>query len=114
MSCLLSKLSNERKPCFLAGDFNINLLNLETNSETEKYFEEITNKNFMPLITSPTRITSKSKTLIDNILCNQFSKEVISGNLTVGISDHIPQFALISSNKPLLLSEHNETVNHKL
>ena len=66
----------------------------------------------MPLITSPTRITSKSKTLIDNILCNQFSNEVISGNLTVGISDHIPQFALIPSNKPTSNSGYKQQTKY--
>ena len=49
----------------------------------------------MPLITLPTRITNSSKTLIDNIFCNQFSRDIVSGNITVSISDHIPQFAII-------------------
>ena len=49
----------------------------------------------MPLITIPTRITTHSKTLIDNIFFNQFSNDIISGNITVGISDHIPQFSII-------------------
>ena len=49
----------------------------------------------MPLITLPTRITSQSKTLIDNIWTNRYEKEIIAGNITVGISDHIPQFTLI-------------------
>ena len=52
----------------------------------------------MPLITYPTRITSKTKTLIDNIFYNQFSSDIVSGNLTIGISDHMPQFALIPNN----------------
>ena len=59
------------------------------------YFDSMTNNNFMPLITLPTRITSSSKTLIDNILYNQFSDDIISGNITVGISDHIPQFSIV-------------------
>ena len=49
----------------------------------------------MPLITLPTRITSKSKTLIDNILFNQFAHGIKSGNINVSISDHSPQFAII-------------------
>ena len=73
----------------------MNLLQLETNTDIEQYFDEITNNNFMPLISSPTRITKDTKTLIDNILFNQYSNNIISGNLTVGISDHLPQFALI-------------------
>ena len=49
----------------------------------------------MPLITLPTRITASSKTLIDNILHNQFTPNIQSGNLSVSISDHIPQFVII-------------------
>ena len=78
---------------------NMNLLQLElqleAKPEIENYFNVMTNQNFTPLITYPTRITSKSKTLIDNIFFNEFSSDVVSGNLTVGLSDHIPQFALI-------------------
>ena len=51
----------------------------------------------MPLITLPTRIAKDSKTLIDNIFYNQFENDIISGNLTVGISDHLPQFSIIPS-----------------
>ena len=54
----------------------------------------------MPLITCPTRFGKTSKTLIDNIFFNQFSPDIISGNLTVGISDHVPQFALVPYNYP--------------
>ena len=99
MSPLLKKLSKEKKPCYLAGDFNMNLLQVDNNSEIEHYFDLITENNFTPLITAPTRITGKSKTLIDNILFNDFSSNIASGNLTVGISDHMPQFALIPNNQ---------------
>ena len=98
MATLLSKISKEKKPCYLAGDFNMNLFQLDTKSDIGHYFDVITEKNFTPLITSPTRITSSTKTLIDNILYNEFSNNIISGNLLVGISDHIPQFALIPTN----------------
>ena len=44
---------------------------------------------FVPYIIQPTRITSHSKSIIDNIFSNYISQEVISGNLTSTISDHI-------------------------
>ena len=91
----LRKINKEKKPVVVAGDFNIDLLKLNSHSQTNKYFDEITNLNFMPLITLPTRITSKSKTLIDNILFNQFVPDIKSGNLDVSISDHTPQFSII-------------------
>ena len=98
ISPLITKLSKEKKICYLAGDFNMNLLNLDKDVEIEKYFDLFTSNKFMPLITCPTRIGKTSKTLIDNIFYNQFSNDIKSGNFTVGISDHTPQFALITTN----------------
>ena len=108
MSKLLIKVSKEKKPCYLAGDFNMNLLQLENKPEIENYFDMITNQNFTPLITYPTRITNKSKTLIDNIFTNEFSSNIVSGNLTVGISDHIPQFTLIPTNISKIKSNRSQ------
>ena len=91
----LQKANKEKKMVLLAGDFNIDLLKLNKDSLTNEYFDQITNINFMPLITLPTRISTRSKTLIDNILFNQFSHGIKSGNINVSISDHSPQFAII-------------------
>ena len=111
ISISLSKISKERKTCYLAGNFNINLLQLENNTDIENYFDTITDLNFTPLITSPTRITSNTKTLIDNILYNDFSSNIVSGNITVGISDHTPQFALVPRN--MSKRTNHETRNRK-
>ena len=59
----------------------MNLLQLENNPELENYFDMMTNQDFTPLITYRTRITNKCKTLIDNILSNEFSSNIVSGNL---------------------------------
>ena len=75
----------------------MNLLQLQNNSDMEAYFDELTNQNFTPLITTPTRITTRTKSLIDSIFFNEFCSDIVSGNITVSISDHLPQFALISN-----------------
>ena len=49
----------------------------------------------LPYISSPTRITTKSRTLIDNIFSNNTSHETLSGNITTTISDHYAQFLLL-------------------
>ena len=49
---------------------------------------------FLPYILLPTRISSNSNTLIDNILSNFISNEVIDVNLSATISDHLPQFLI--------------------
>ena len=73
----------------------MDLLQLHKHTVIEHFFDTLTSNKFMPLITKPTRISKTSKTLIDNIFHNQFSSATTSGNLTVGISDHLPQFSLI-------------------
>ena len=77
------------------GDFNINLLSSVQNTDSAEFFNEMTSFNFLPLITAPTRVTSRSKLLIDNIFVNRYDQNIISGNILVGISDHMPQFSLI-------------------
>ena len=74
----LKKVNKEKKTAIIAGDFNIDLLKLNSHSQTNNYFDQITNLNFMPLITLPTRITSTSKTLINNILFNKFLRNSLS------------------------------------
>ena len=92
---LLKKLTKENKLCYLTGDFNMNLLSMNKDKDVQEFFDNLTDKKFMPLIKIPTRIAKNSKTLIDNIFFNQFSNNIVSGNLTVGISDHLPQFSII-------------------
>ena len=45
-------------------------------------------------ITIPTRITSRSSTLIDNIFTNIVHESLVSGNLIFSISDHLAQFLI--------------------
>ena len=92
---LLEKLSLENKNIVLLGDFNIDLLHYGDSKDTSEYLELMTSSSFFPFITLPTRITSKTKTLIDNIFLNFHSPEISSGNLTTSISDHMTQFLTI-------------------
>ena len=49
---------------------------------------------FFPLITLPTRITSHSATLIDNIFTNDFDNYAFSGLVLTDISDHLTIFSI--------------------
>ena len=89
---MLEKVSKEQKQIFLLGDFNINLLNYNVHQPTNDFLDSLAFNSIIPYILQPTRFTSHSKTLIDNIFSNILSKEIIPGNLTATISDHLPQF----------------------
>ena len=91
---LLDKFSKENEQVFLLGDLNMNLLNYNDHQPTNEFLDSLTSNSFLPYILQPTRLTSHSKTLIDNIFSNVISYEVISGNITATISDHLPQFFL--------------------
>ena len=76
------------------GDFNINILEYEKNREVEEFLDTLNSHLIIPSILFPTRITDHSETLIDNIYFSHNKYNLNSGNLMVGISDHLPQFAL--------------------
>ena len=92
---LLENLSNEQKPIFLLGDFNVNLLNYNEHNQTNRFVDSLSSNSFIPLILQQTRITSHYNTIIDNIFSNVIDPDIKSGNLTATISDHLPQLLII-------------------
>ena len=69
---LLEKVSKEQKSVFLLGDFNFNLLNYNVHNATNEFLNSLVLNSFLPYILQQTRITSHSKTLIDNIFLIQY------------------------------------------
>ena len=104
---LNDKLVNEKKKIFIAGDFNFDLLQTD-KSETFAFFENMMATHLLPTITIPTKINKKNSTIIDNIFTNQINPDMLSGNLTVGISDHLISFFIIpNDNQNHLPKKHN-------
>ena len=109
LSCLLDKLSQEgNKKIYIAGDFNFDLLKIINHTATANFYEKVTSNLLLPLISLPTKINEKNNTLIDNIFTNQINPDIISGNLTVNISDHLPSFMIMpKTNQIHLAKKHN-------
>ena len=91
----LKTIDKERKKCILLGDFNIDLLKFDTHDGTRDYYDLLSANCFKPSILQPTRLSSKSASLIDNIFYNDIETSSNGGNLTTSISDHFPQFCLL-------------------
>ncbi|XP_065678993.1 uncharacterized protein LOC136093712 [Hydra vulgaris] len=98
---LLEKLSHEAKNIVLMGDFNIDLLNYRESQVISNYFESLCSHSLFPTIILPTRVTAKTETLIDKIFMNPFPTNIVSGNLTISIYDHMAQFVCIPNNPPI-------------
>ena len=91
---LLTNIRKEEKTCMLIVDFNINLLNAETNTNISEFYGNMSSCFFAPYILQPTRMTKTLKTLIDDIFLNSIEFETFSGNLSTLIYDHFPQLLL--------------------
>ena len=72
-------------------------MNYNVPNPTTEFLDSLASNSFFPYILEPTRITSHSKTLIDNIFTNITLPDSISGNLTATISDHLPQFLIVAN-----------------
>ena len=94
LALILSKIKAEKKLLYLLGDYNINLLNSGSHSQTDEFLDIMFSHSLLPTITKPTRITRSSATLIDNIFCNSLlsTENVYCGILCTDISDHLPIF----------------------
>ena len=87
LKSLTKRLSKEnKKEVILLGDFNIDLIKSNSNSNTSEFLDVIYSSNLLPHITSLSRLTSRSHTLIDNIFSN-INEECIP--------DHLGQFLII-------------------
>ena len=95
MTSLPTNLQKEEKTFMLMGDFNINLLNTDTNTNISEFYDNMSSHLFAPYILQATRLTKISETLIDNIFLNSIEVETFSGNFTSLISDYPPKLLIL-------------------
>ena len=70
-------------------------MNYNEHNPTNEFLDSLVSNSFIPINLQPTRITSHSNTLLDNIFSNIIDPDTISGNSTATISHHLPQSAII-------------------
>ena len=108
LASILQIVGKEKnKACAIMGDFNADLLQIDSHEDTNYFYNILTSQCFRPLILQPTRVTATSATLIDNIFINDMTLQSTGGNITSTISDHFTQFcALNMENKKENPSRH--------
>ena len=75
---------------FILGDFNLDLLKYQDNSQIDEFLNDMLSHSYFPTIRHPTRITDSSATLLDNIFTNCIENFSESANVLSDISDHLP------------------------
>ena len=74
------------------GDFNISILNSQSHQPSNEFINLMVSNSLYPLISKPTRLTSATATLIDNIFTNNLEHCMNSGIFYSDLSDHLPIF----------------------
>ena len=105
MQIILQNIIMNQKPCYIVGDFNINLLNTETSANFLNLMSSYCSK---PHISTATRLNNEGNyaSLIDNIVSNT-NNESFSGTICYDISDHLPIYYCAYSNS-------NSNNNHNI
>ena len=93
LESVLNVINRERKLCVIGGDLNIDILKHLTHLTAEPsslLLNTMAALGFLPCISLPTRLTSHSKTLIDNFFCNEISLVNDPIVIMADLSDHLP------------------------
>ena len=73
-STLLEHHTNSQN-VYMCGDYNVDLLKLNSIPFNEIYFDNVLSAGYIPKITHPTRL-SENSTLIDNIFTTNLSSNL--------------------------------------
>ena len=87
----LTNLAKEKKEVYICGDFNFDLLKVDTDNFTQYFFNSLCSYGFLIHILQPTRVTEHAATVIDNIFSNNLQDDILSGNVLLTLSDHFAQ-----------------------
>ncbi len=90
----LAKFSRTNTDTILAGDFNINLLQINERLVFANFLDKLLGHGFYPKITLPTRLGKHSSTIIDNFFCKLSANSIttVAGIIVTALSDHFPYF----------------------
>jgi len=89
---ILTIITKDNKHCYVMGNFNLDLLHYNHHVPIHEFIDSLFSHALFPLISNPTRLTSYSATLIDNIFTNNLSKNVFNRIVLNDLFDHSSVF----------------------
>ena len=100
----------------LIDDVNIDLIKYDSNIDSCAFLDKIYSSFLLLYISSPSRLTTRSKTLTYKLFCNNIEQAINSGDRTSTITDHYAQFLLLEIINPMTkkLQHSFKTMNKKV
>ena len=106
------RTKNCNKDIHIAGDFNLNLLDHDTNKKLQDFLNLVYQNDLIPT-NKPTRVTMKTATAVDHILTNYYvDNDFKSGIFKTDIYENFPVCLLLPL-LPLANSENETTFIYK-
>ena len=97
-NCVI-KVVKENKELYICGDFNFDLVKIDSDYNTQHFFNLLCSYGFLPHILQPTRVTENTATVIDNIFSNNIKDNISCGNILLTLSEHFSQFLSVKREK---------------
>ena len=95
---LIEELRQKCKNIVIGMDHNLDLLKHHIHSYTNDFLQLNLDKELIPCINIPTRITKSSATLIDNIIISMHLHDNSDSNILLSdISDHLPSLCTLKN-----------------
>ena len=110
---LIKQLNKEKDHEVVIGiDHNLDLLKTHQHFQTNEFLEVNLKRNLLPTISKPTRITTKSATLIDNIFLSTRLQNTMESTFIINdMSDHLPCLVIIKNQRKCL--KENKTITSR-
>ena len=108
---IINSINNNKNDIIICGDFNIDLLKVESRSLYSEYLEIIFSMSLIPSINLPTRLSRRNATLIDNIF-SKLSPNIIQNSCIIvnDISDHFMPVLCLQNKIPRKIKPKHITV----
>lgn len=99
LDSLLSCASENRWLLTIGGDMNIDIA--KGLSAANDFLLVLQSNGFQNLISTPTRVTLSSASVLDLFITNRNTDGILSGVINSDVSDHLPTFCMLNRNSSL-------------
>ena len=100
------------KPLLIMGDFNLDLLQFNTDTKIDDFVNNMISSSLFPLINKRTNFFINSSTLIDHAWCNILHDQVKSYIINTSVSSHKPILTIIPTSLKQFTNEHDNIGKH--
>ena len=94
---ILTNLAKTNTNNYIMGDFNLDLLQANTQNNVNELIHTFNSHFHYCTITHPTRVKQTSATLLDHVWTNDMHRNTCNGIVHTQISDHFPIFSIFQA-----------------